>query len=108
MFRFSIEESSSEERWIIQGRLAGAFAGELDLAWISSFERNPLLSRVVDLSGVVAIDRRGEQVLRKMLSQDVEFITCGVYTKQLLERLRNQAELPSREPHPPERSRDTR
>lgn len=66
------------------------------------------MSRVIDLSGVVAIDRRGEQVLRKMLSQDVVFITCGVYTKHLLDRLRNQAEFPSREPHPPERSRDPR
>jgi len=90
MFRFFVEEGSSEERWIIQGRLAGAFAGELDMAWISSLEKNPLLSRVVDLCGVVLIDRRGEEVLRKMLCQNAEFIAPGVYTKRLLEQLRCQ------------------
>jgi hypothetical protein len=42
MFKFSIEESGSEERWIIQGRLAGAFAGELDSAWNLSLQRKPV------------------------------------------------------------------
>jgi hypothetical protein len=99
MFRFSIEESSSLERWTIQGRLVGAFARELDSAWISSLENNPLLSRVVDLSGVVLIDRHGEQVLRRMLRHDAKFIASGVYTNQLLERLRSQGEFSLRDPH---------
>ena len=88
MFKISIEESSSQERWIVQGRLAGDFAAELDAAWSSSFEKNPCLSRIVDLCGVVSIDHRGEEVLRKMLRQDAEFIAPGVYIKQLLDRLR--------------------
>ena len=96
MFRISIEQTCSEERWIIQGRLAAAFAGELDAAWNSSLEQNPLLSRVVDLCGVVLIDRRGQEVLRKMLCQDAEFIAPGVYTKHLLEQLRARSEVPSR------------
>ena len=96
MFRISIEQTSSEERWIIQGRLAAAFAAELDAAWNSSLEKNPLLSRVVDLCGVVLIDRRGQEVLRKMLCQDAEFIAFGVYTKHLLEQLRARPEIPSR------------
>jgi hypothetical protein len=94
MFRFSIEESSSQERWIIQGRLVGAFAGELDAAWNSALEKNPLLSRVVDLCGVVQIDRLGEEVLRKMLSQDAKFIASGIYTKRLLDRLRSPRDVP--------------
>ena len=59
-------------------------------------EKNPLLSRVVDLCGVVLIDRRGEEVLRKMLCQEAEFIVRGVYTKRLLEQLRARLEIPSR------------
>lgn len=96
MFRISIEQTSSEERWTIQGRLTAAFAGELDAAWNSSLQRNPLLTRVVDLCGVVLIDRRGQEVLRKMLRQDAEFIAPGVYTKRLLEQLRAPLEIPSR------------
>jgi hypothetical protein len=96
MFRISIEQTSSEERWTIQGRLTAAFAGELDAAWNSSLEQNPLLTRVVDLCGVVLIDRRGQEVLRKMLRQDAEFIAPGVYTKHLLEQLRARLEIPSR------------
>ena len=96
MFRISIEQTCSEERWIIQGRLTAAFAGELDAVWNSSLEENPLLTRVVDLCGVVLIDQRGQEVLRKMLRQDVEFIAPGVYTKHLLEQLRARLEIPSR------------
>ena len=106
MFKFSIEESGSEERWIIQGRLAGAFAGELDSAWNLSLQRNPSLSRVIDLSGVVSIDRDGEQVLRKMLCQDATFITCGVYTNHVLERLRGQPEPAFGDAHSSETSQD--
>jgi hypothetical protein len=95
MFGISFEQTCSEERWIIQGRLA-AFAGELDAVWNSSLEQNPLLTRVVDLCGVVLIDRRGQEVLRKMLRQDAEFIAPGVYTKHLLEQLRARLEIPSR------------
>lgn len=96
MFKISIEQTCSEERWIIQGRLVAAFAGELDAAWNSSLEKNPLLSRVVDLCGVVLIDRRGQEVLRKMLCQDAEFIAPGVYTRHILEQLRARLEIPSR------------
>ena len=106
MFKFSIEESGSEERWIIQGRLVGAFAGELDSAWTLSLQRNPSLSRVIDLSGVVSIDRDGEQVLRKMLCQDATFITCGVYTNHVLERLRGQPEPTFGDAHSSETSQD--
>jgi hypothetical protein len=88
MFRISIEETCSEERWILQGRLTAEFAGELDAAWNSSLEKNPLLSRVVDLRGVVLIDRHGQEVLRKILRQDAKFIAPDVYTKHLLEQLR--------------------
>jgi hypothetical protein len=95
MFRISIEQSCSEERWTVEGRLTAAFAGELDAAWTSSLEKNPLVSRVVDLCGVVLIDRRGEEILLKMLSQGAEFIARGIYTKRLLERLRSRGEIPS-------------
>lgn len=88
MLRISIEESASQERWIIQGRLAGEFASELDAAWNLSVEKHPVLSRVVDLCGVVSIDQRGQEVLRKMLREDVEFVAPNIYIKQLLEQLR--------------------
>jgi hypothetical protein len=88
MFRISIEEGSSRERWIIQGRLAGVFASELDTAWNSSLQKDPLVCRVVDLRGVISIDRYGQEVLRKMLCDDAEFVSPGIYTKRLLEQLR--------------------
>ena len=106
MFKFSIEESGSEERWIIQGRLVEAFASELDSAWTLSLQRNPSLSRVVDLSGIVSIDRDGEQVLRKMLCQNTTFITNGVYTKHVLERLRGQADPTRRDAQSSETSKN--
>jgi hypothetical protein len=95
MFRISIEKYSSRECWVIQGRLVGAFACELDAAWNSSVQKNPLLPRVVDLRGVVLIDRRGQEVLQKMFSQDAEFIAPGLYTQHLLEQFRARREFSS-------------
>lgn len=89
MFRFSVEESPKEQKWIVQGRLSGAFARELGVNWQTSVDRDPNCLRIVDLREVIFIDRCGEDVLRKMICQHAKFLASGVYTEHLLEELQS-------------------
>lgn len=90
MFRITVVEGPSEEKWILQGQLTGEFASELNATWRESLERCSDRLRVVDLSDVILIDKMGEDVLLKMLRQRAKFVASGVYTKHLLEELQER------------------
>lgn len=92
MFRLTVVDSSSEEKWILQGQLTEEFASELIANWRASLERCPERSRVVDLSDVTLIDKCGEEILRKMICQHAKFVATGLYTKLLLEELHARIE----------------
>ena len=47
---------------------------------------------IVELIEVTAIDRNGEEVLKEIMSQGVEFIASDVYTKHLLQNMRSELE----------------
>ena len=87
MFRLTVVDSSSEEKWILQGQLTREFAPELIENWRVSCDRCPDRSRVVDLSDVTMIDKSGEEVLLEMIHQHANFIATGLYTRVLLEEL---------------------
>lgn len=88
MLRISVVESLTEEKWILQGQLTGEFASELSENWRVSLARCSDRSRVVDLTDVTVIDKRGEEVLLTMVCQRARFVTTGLYTPHLLEELR--------------------
>jgi len=94
MFRITVVESPSEEKWILQGQLVGEFASELSENWRASLDQGSNRLRVVDLSDVTSIDKSGEEILLKMLCQQAKFVASGIYTRHLLEELqaRVQAE----------------
>jgi hypothetical protein len=87
MMRITVVESPIEEKWILQGQLTGDFASELSASWRASLDRGSDRIRVVDLSDVTVIDKRGEEVLLTMICQQVTFIATGLYTKHLLQEL---------------------
>ena len=88
MLRITVVESPAEEKWILQGQITGEFASELSGNWRVSLDQRSDRSRVVDLSDVTGIDKRGEEVLLTMICQGARFITTGLYTPHLLEELR--------------------
>lgn len=90
MFKITVVESPSEEKWILQGQLTGEFACELSAHWRLSLDRCSDRSRVVDLSDVISIDKAGEDVLLTMIQQDARFVASGLYTKHLLEELKTR------------------
>jgi hypothetical protein len=93
MFRITIIESPTEEKWILQGQLTGEFASELITNWKASQDLCSDRLRVVDLSDVTVIDKSGEEVLQKMICQRARLVATGLYTKHLLEELQARTKI---------------
>lgn len=90
MFRITVEEGPTEEKWILQGQLTGDFASELRATWQSSQTRACDRVRVVDLSDVTVIDKNGQEVLLAMIREGARCVATGVYTSHLLEELKSR------------------
>ena len=87
MLRITVTESTSEQRWILQGRLTGSTIEELIASWRANRRDLPYQSCVVDLNEVTSIDKNGEQVILMMHRDGAKFVATGLYTKHLLESL---------------------
>ncbi len=98
MFRITVVETPSEEKWILQGQLTGDFATELSTNWRASLARCAERLRLVDLTEVTWIDKWGEAVLVEMMQQHARFEASGLYTRHLLEELRTRSKAESEAP----------
>ena len=90
VLKITVTDLPNEQRWCLEGRLAGPWAAELRLAWRNAHHEGDKRRCVVELSDVPFIDRSGEAVLTEIMSQGAEFIARDVYINQLLERLRSE------------------
>jgi hypothetical protein len=90
MLRITVIENVSEQRWVLQGRLAGSSVEELTASWCAHRDHPTTQSRIVDLNEVTAIDKDGEQVLLMMMKDGAKFLATGLYTRQLLKSLSEQ------------------
>ncbi len=90
MLKITITDLPDEQRWSLQGQLAGQWAAELQSAWREAHHAGDTRRRVVELIEVGSIDRNGEAVLEEIMSQGAEFIASDVYTKYLLRKLRSE------------------
>ena len=86
VLRISINETPTEKRWILQGRLVGPWVGELRASWKRRHSNASGRTCVVDLSDVAFIDTRGERLLRAMSKEGVQFIATGIYIKHVLQQ----------------------
>jgi hypothetical protein len=87
MLRITVTENTSEQRWVLQGRLTGSSIAELITNWRTNRRCTPTQSCVVDLNEVTSIDKDGEQVILMMIKDGAKFVASGLYTKHLLESL---------------------
>jgi hypothetical protein len=79
-----------EQRWSLQGQLVGRWADELQSTWRKERTAGNTRTCIVELIEVTSIDRNGEAVLAEIMSQGAEFIATDVYTKHLLQNLRDE------------------
>jgi len=89
MLKITITDLPEEQRLSLQGQLVGQWADELKSIWKEASHAGDLRRCVVDLIEVTSIDRNGEAALAEMMSHGAEFVSGDVYTKHLLQNLRN-------------------
>jgi hypothetical protein len=89
MLRIAITDLPGEQKWSLQGQLAGQWAAELKSTWREARHLGDTRRCIVDLIEVTSIDRDGEAVLAEIMSEGAEFVSGDVYTKHLLRNLRS-------------------
>jgi anti-anti-sigma regulatory factor len=86
VLRITIDETSTEKRWILQGRLVGLWVSELRRTWKKTHRPENNLPCVVDLKDVTFIDEKGVRLLRAMSKQGAQFVATGIYIKHVLQQ----------------------
>ena len=88
MLKITITETPTEQRWVLEGRLAQPWVDALRTQWRQTHRGRQGRTSVVDLNDVTSMDHSGEQILRAMLREGVHCIARGVYTTHRLVALR--------------------
>ncbi len=87
MLRITITETATEQRWTLEGRLAGPWVGQLRTNWKNRHRAQNGRACTVDLNGVTFIDKGGRRLLRAMSKEGTQFIATGIYIKYALDQL---------------------
>jgi ABC-type transporter Mla MlaB component len=86
MLRITITDNELEQRWILQGRLAGPWVTELESNWKNRRVKDQRKC-VVDLTDVTVVDKCGEQLLEEMQRAGAELTGSGVYLNYLVDEI---------------------
>jgi hypothetical protein len=90
VLKINVTETQTENRWILQGQLAGPWVRELRKYWKEKHTTESLKRCIVDLNEVTFIDTSGERLLRAMYKKGADLTADGMYTKHLLETLKTR------------------
>lgn len=86
--RITFEDTTEAVEMKLEGRVAGAWASELDRVWVESAPRLGSKKLVIDLHNVTYADAAGKQVLRGIYAQThAELLTSTPWTQFLAEEV---------------------
>lgn len=91
MLKITITETQTEKRWVLQGQLVGPWVDEFRRCWKQKQQTVSTQKCVVDLNDVTFIDKSGERLLRAIGKKGAELVANGVYTKDVVERVKAPA-----------------
>src|SRR6202046_679418 len=87
MLKINFSQTAVEEKWILHGRLSGPWVGELSACWRVNHRTDAGRACIVDLNEVTFIDQSGEQLLRILAEDGVQFTGSGTFIKHVIEHL---------------------
>src|ERR1700746_142655 len=90
MLKISFSETPAEEKWILEGRLSGAWVRELRASWKRNHQTEKKRACILDLNEVTFIDKTGERLLRALRNEGAQFLSGGCYVRHIVERLKVQ------------------
>ncbi len=86
MLKITVREATSGATIEVEGRLAGAWVGELERAWRALPDPRPG-PPVVDLSGVTFIDVTGKTLLARLWKEGARLQAAGCLTRCIVEEI---------------------
>ncbi len=94
MLRITLADSASATTFKLEGKLSGAWVGELERCWRSSSSSLGGRALRVDLKGVSFVDEEGRKLLSEMHRKGAQLIAAGPMLRQVVEEIaRNSAKL---------------
>jgi ABC-type transporter Mla MlaB component len=94
-----ITDTPFEQKWVLQGRLSGVWALDLQEKWLSTRSTRAGRKCAVDLEDVISVDCKGECVLLQMASEGAVLRASRAYMKHVLESLKEPQRQISEETH---------
>jgi ABC-type transporter Mla MlaB component len=88
VLKISIDETPTELRWVLEGRLTGPWVTELRKSWESEQRTRKGRMCIVDLNEVVSVDGQGEELLSAIFKQGAQLVGTALYIEDLLQRLK--------------------
>jgi hypothetical protein len=92
-----ITDTPFEQKWVLQGRLCGVWALDLQEKWLSARSSREGRKCAVDLEDVIFVDSKGERVLLQMALEGAALRASRAYMKHVLESLKQQQRQISKE-----------
>lgn len=88
MLRVITDRDGDRYRLDLHGTVGGEWVAVLDQHWRSIKDDVPFAKLTVVLSNVDFIDSDGEQLLRRMAGDDVEFVVAGCLNRYVIDRVK--------------------
>jgi hypothetical protein len=85
MLKITVHDATDQLRFELEGRLAGAWVGELEHCWNTARASQPHRQLAVDLTSVTFIDHAGRYLLQLMHRDGVRFVASGLMRQDILE-----------------------
>lgn len=87
ILRIAIDRAENMETWTLYGSLSGEMVNEFAVTWKNTRTERMGREWVIDLTEVISIDERGEQMLMQVMRTGARFVVRGVYSTNLVKTL---------------------
>jgi anti-anti-sigma regulatory factor len=92
MLRITTHASPESLTFLVEGKLVGEWARELEQSWKQSASIRGHRALIVDLTDTLFIDEAGRQVLEKLFREGAFFRTAGPMTESIVSEITAKAE----------------
>jgi len=92
MLKITVHDTAGQRRLALEGRLAGAWVGELEQCWYTARASHPHRPLTVDLTSVTFIDQAGRYLLQLMHHDSVRFVTSSLMWHDLVAHITGATE----------------
>jgi outer membrane protein len=84
MLKITLQDGPTELTFVVEGKLVGAWARELEQSWQTASSIRGGKSLFVDLSEVLFIDEEGKRILAKLFKEGASFRSAGPMTDSIV------------------------